>query len=256
MSKIKDKLGAFVKDPNDSGKLMKLRIVGFDNPEQKASADSKSTKDGANDNVFEAYYNPASFSTGYALKYANDPKVTGTTKEQRYNGYEPTTYSFDLKLDATSASVPEAGIYKGKEISVPDLVAKFKKVAYGYDGSTHRGAYLQLLWGGSTIAKCVLKSATIDFDLFKPDGTPLRAMIKCSFVEYSYEELITAGAGDKSPDMTHTRIVQEGDQLPLMCEDIYGDATLYPEVARHNKLTNFRKLTPGQELNFPPLVAK
>ena len=38
-----------------------------------------------------------------------------------------------------------------------------------------------------------------------------------------------------------------------MSKKIYGDSKYYLEVARVNQLTNFRKLTPGQELLFPPL---
>ncbi len=34
---------------------------------------------------------------------------------------------------------------------------------------------------------------------------------------------------------------------------IYGDSKYYLEVAKANNLTNFRKLTPGQEIFFPPI---
>ena len=56
-----------------------------------------------------------------------------------------------------------------------------------------------------------------------------------------------------SPDLTHERVVKEGDNLPLMTYRIYGDPKYYLEVARVNGLTNFRKLTPGQKIVFPPI---
>jgi nucleoid-associated protein YgaU len=56
-----------------------------------------------------------------------------------------------------------------------------------------------------------------------------------------------------SPDLTHRRIVREGDHLSLMCHSIYGDPGYYLEVARFNRLNNYRQLKAGQELLFPPL---
>lgn len=45
--------------------------------------------------------------------------------------------------------------------------------------------------------------------------------------------------------MTHIRVVAAGDNLPLMCERIYGDSRHYLWVADHNRLTDFRNLRPG-----------
>ena len=50
------------------------------------------------------------------------------------------------------------------------------------------------------------------------------------------------------------RIVRSGDTLPLLTKQVYGSADRYLEVARVNGLDDFRRLTPGQELRFPPLA--
>jgi len=47
--------------------------------------------------------------------------------------------------------------------------------------------------------------------------------------------------------------VRDGDTLPLLCERIYGDSRYYMAVARFNGLRQFRALTPGMALHFPPL---
>ena len=44
-----------------------------------------------------------------------------------------------------------------------------------------------------------------------------------------------------------------GDTLPLLCDRIYSDPSYYPDVARFNNLSDFRRLQPGQRLHFPPL---
>ena len=43
-----------------------------------------------------------------------------------------------------------------------------------------------------------------------------------------------------------------GDTLPLLCREIYGSASCYLRVAQVNALDDFRNLTVGQELIFPP----
>jgi nucleoid-associated protein YgaU len=56
-----------------------------------------------------------------------------------------------------------------------------------------------------------------------------------------------------SPDLTHVRVVKAGDTLPLLTKAIYGSSRDYLRVAEHNGLDNFRDLTPGRRLVFPPL---
>ena len=60
-------------------------------------------------------------------------------------------------------------------------------------------------------------------------------------------------ANRSSPDLSHLVEVRDGDTLPLLCDRIYGDAAYYVDVARFNGLDNFRQLTPGVRLHFPPL---
>lgn len=48
--------------------------------------------------------------------------------------------------------------------------------------------------------------------------------------------------------------VKEGDTLPNLCEQEYGNADLYSAVAQYNKLNHFRNLKPGLEICFPPVT--
>ncbi|PON10328.1 hypothetical protein C2W62_50650, partial [Candidatus Entotheonella serta] len=59
--------------------------------------------------------------------------------------------------------------------------------------------------------------------------------------------------GKSSPDLSHTRLVKRGDTLPLLTKEIYGTSSHYLRVAQVNGLDDFRNLTPGQTLFFPPL---
>ena len=101
--------------------------------------------------------------------------------------------------------------------------------------------------------KGVLTEMDITFKLFKPDGTPLRATASAKFTGFIEDNLRVAMENNTSPDLTHVRIVKEGDTLPLMSQRIYGDSKYYLEVAKANKITIFRKLKVGQLIFFPPI---
>ena len=82
---------------------------------------------------------------------------------------------------------------------------------------------------------------------------PLRAKVTLAFVEYQSKEEISKEAGQESPDLTHLIEVKAGDTLPLLCYRIYQDCNYYIDVAKINRLTDFRDLKPGTKLQFPPL---
>lgn len=280
------KIQDFFVPKNTERKLEKLKITAYEGEEQD---DAKLI------GTFEAFYNPSTLSVKYGLKYDNqDGTATASTTPtpKPSKGYAPTTFTFDLLIDGTGASVP-TGYYNnglkmqppppptqaveaessqssplsggGQEsqdevqdtrISVAKIIENFLYLTYLPKRSTHRPGYLSLSWGDTLNAKCVLNDATVAYELFSPSGDPLRAKIQCSFTEYEYKEAADAKSTVESPDLTHSRTVQQGDTLPLMCERIYGDSKLYLQVARFNKLANYRRLVPGQKIYFPPLVGE
>jgi nucleoid-associated protein YgaU len=106
---------------------------------------------------------------------------------------------------------------------------------------------------GALLFKGSLVDLSIEYRLFASDGTPLRANAKLKVKGTIDDDLRVAKENNQSPDLTHYRKVKAGDTLPLMCYRIYGDSNYYLEVARVNKIMQFRKLKPGQEIFFPPL---
>ncbi|MNE27496.1 hypothetical protein D3C80_1209070 [compost metagenome] len=91
----------------------------------------------------------------------------------------------------------------------------------------------------------------IEFKLFKPDGTPLRAIAKCTFKGTVTEELRVAKENSQSPDITHERIITASDRLSLMTHNIYNNQDYYTDVAAFNRLDSFRKIKPGERVLFP-----
>lgn len=230
------------------GALKKLTLRGFKN-----DAFTEPTGE-----VYTAVLNPETYTLNYEIQ-SNHEQAPGTSANQpNFTRIAPRKLEFEFLFDSTGA-LNQGGLATpfniGPNQGVWDQVEQFKKTVFYYVGDTHQPPYIKLEWG-KLIFKCKLEKLSITFKLFKPDGTPIRAVAKASFIESTSDDLRVAQENASSSDLTHIRTVLEGDNLPLMCFRIYGDAALYQEVARVNNLINLRTLKVGQKLFFPPIREK
>ncbi|MCB0207850.1 MAG: hypothetical protein KDJ52_00890 [Anaerolineae bacterium] len=162
----------------------------------------------------------------------------------------------DLVLDGTGVTdfglSPLVGL--GTK-SVAEQIDKFLNLCFHMDGDIHEPKFLKIQWGEGVLKDfdCRLQSVDIEYTSFDRNGAPLHATLKTTFVEDPEPSKRIRKEGKNSPDLSHTRIVKSGDTLPLLCKEIYGSSEHYLRVAQANNLNNFRNLTPGQEIIFPPL---
>jgi hypothetical protein len=194
--------------------------------------------------TFVAYVNPAEITFAYEAEWEAQSGTGTTGSRQNFKRMKPGDLSLGFFIDGTGAN--------GREAQVTEQVDLFQKVT-GYNGEIHRPNYVQVAYGSLPPRRCVLKSASIAYKLFRSDGVPLRAVITAIFTENVDDATRVAVAQDQSADLTHVRLVKEGDTLPGLCEAIYGEPRMYLEVARINRLDNFRALQAGMRIAFPPL---
>ena len=217
----------------DRGTLEKLVILAYTKPDYSGSPMPP----------FVSYVNPNEITLSYEIEY-DAAQGSGTTNSRmNFKKQKPGDLALTFFIDGTGAN--------GKPLDVQQKIEEFQTVT-GYNGDIHRPNYLKVCWGKLQIKRCVLKSASIAYKLFQPDGTPLRAVITATFSDNSDDNTRVAVAQDKSADLTHKRVVKAGDTLPALCTEIYGDPRYYLKVARANELTGFRVL-PGMQILFPPL---
>lgn len=229
-----------------SGKLQKLKIEAYSDAKYGTKLEDE----------FVTLINPEKYTLNYKVEYIVPDASKGSGDTTPYFNYTPPSdLDFEFLFDDTGIfdETPNFKLFehrsaKGVEAGIENL----KKVAYSVNGKIHRPNYLRIIWG-SLIFDCVLTELAIEYKLFAPDAKPLRAVAKAKFKKFSEPEKTVAETNPSSPDLTHARIVEEGDTLPLMTKRIYGDSKYYLEVARVNKLTTFRKLKTGQQLFFPPI---
>ncbi|MBC7584145.1 MAG: LysM peptidoglycan-binding domain-containing protein [Tardiphaga sp.] len=225
-----------------SGSLSKMKILAFSDDKFASSVGE-----------FSVFINPASYARSYKILY-NDRQAQGSNgPSPKFNRTLSDTVKFELVFDGTGVvGSPLPGVVPFMEDGIRTQIDTFMKLVFSYNGNIHSPNFLEISWG-TLLFKCRLSTLDINYTLFKPDGTPLRARANALFTSFLSEADLARQAKKSSPDLSHVVTVKGGDTLPLLCFDIYGTSLPYLEVARVNGLDHFRNLLAGTQLMFPPL---
>jgi len=234
-----------------SGELIKLKI--------KAYSDERFSEE-ISEGEFKTLLNPDRYTFNYKIEQNNSQASGTSSSAARFNKIPPENLDLEFVFDRTGVVVDYGSpsissddkVYKDEGNGIIDDIEQFKRVVFDYNGDKHRPNYLVISWG-TLLFKGTLTEMNITYKLFKPDGLPLRASVRAKFKGFVEDNLRVARENNSSPDLTHVRMVKEGDNLPLMTYRIYGDPKYYLEVAKANGIANFRKLKAGQMIVFPPI---
>jgi len=198
---------------------------------------------------FLAMFNPENIAITEGIDWV-DPKAVGKAgADPVYQRIKPRTFTIELTLDGTGVNT------NGVKIPVTAQVLLFRAATTSVEGLIHRPPYL-LLQYGLFICNCILNSSTVTYTMFDMFGLPIRAKISAQFTERTIGTLGAILSLLSSPDLTHYIQVKEWDLLPLLTYRVYNNQNYYLQVAKANKIKNFRKLTAGTTLTFPPISSK
>lgn len=226
------------------GKLEKMEITAF-----KDAAFTEEVPDGK----YVTQVNPEKVTLKYEIEVPEDQAQGTSATQATFGRIKPQELTFEFMFDATGAIPNPDGSSPINDDGVFEKVKKFLAVVYEYNGEEHKPNNVRIAWG-RLLFKCLLKTVSIDYRLFRADGTPLRAVASATFQGSVEDRLRVAIDAPASADITHTRVVRDGETLQQLVTAIYGSPIPYLNVARANGLVNFRKLETGRILNFPPLT--
>ncbi|RAW01593.1 CIS tube protein [Pseudochryseolinea flava] len=220
----------------DSGKLEKIRIETY--------ADDKYKNKGSDE--FVAMFNANKYTLKYEIEQ-NEKQGAGTSPSApTFAKMKSQEIDLEFLLDGTGVT--------GEVVNVQTKVDEFLKAAYEFKGDKHKPRYLRVWWGNAFVFDCVLKSADVNYTLFRADGTPLRAKIAAKFAGFVNDELREKKEDKQSPDVAHVREVPPKERLDYLTFKEYEASEFYLQVAQFNGLNSFRKLKTGSTLIFPPIV--
>lgn len=201
------------------------------------------------DNVFYVQFNPTEYSIDDASRWTDQDKK-GQKPELQYSGGARKKLTMELFFDT----------YESRS-DVRDHTSKIAGLLV-FNKDKHRPPKVKLSWGkdapGGPHADfpfvCVLESLKQQFVLFLGDGTPCRAKLSVSFVEFTLSEDELKKNEPKSPDHTKIYIIKVGDTLSSIASLFFNDPMKWRFIAVENDIDNPRVLTPGNILSIPKIT--
>lgn len=230
----------------EQGKLeSNLKIVAYDKPDgNKKLAEQEKT--------FTVRFNPNTFTVANKIEFKKTDAKGKDGGDPQFDKIPPLEFSVEFTIDGTGVTIGDLSKSEQDDY-VKKQIKKLREVTgSNINGEIHRPNYLGLLWGSFYI-ECVLTSLNIVYNLFDRQGVPLRAKVTCAFLERIGPGKDGRKSRLESPDLTKYKLIKEGDILPMVARDNYDSSTYYLQLARVNKLKNFRNIPPGTKLILPPM---
>lgn len=204
--------------------------------------------------VIKAMFNPERYTVSKSLQLADigipglDSPVVQFVRGQNEK------ISLELFFDTTDGGMV-GSVSDVRDKTTP--VYKLLKV----DGNLHVPPRVTLSWGnagqltshGASISPwLVLESISEEFNLFSPDGVPLRARLNVTFREAWTIDQQLQVTRRHSSDHSKLHQVQRGETLSQVANIEYGDPHNWRPIAEANDLANPRLLQPGAVLMITP----
>lgn len=217
---------------------------------------------------FELPFNPATLTSSSNVGW-KPVNLAATTEKRSYalsfnaDAITPATLSFEVSID-TYEGAPGGGGGWGSLISVPNPTALHLFSAPSgvsvlpytsqiaalqlVNTELHRPPLCEVWWGQIRLIEGPLTGLTQRFTRFLPDGTPVRAVLNCTFTDASLD------SGElNSADVQKTHTVRLGDTLQAIAARCYGDVRRWRDIAEANDIDDPRVLTPGVVLTIPAI---
>ena len=203
--------------------------------------------------AIECAFNPQSYTVTKTNVWNFKPTTGVDLPDGEFGGGLPRRMTLSLLLDVSLL---------GSDQSVKDTTDKLLKMMEtgggGGGGGGSAPPFVTFRWGSVDMPKSVPVSLTIQHVLFHPNGEPIRAMVDLELAQA--EKASTASsAGAGLPQNPTTRAtaglrvhrVHDGDSLPAIAYDAYGDPTRWRAIAEANGIDDPLRLRRGQELTIP-----
>jgi nucleoid-associated protein YgaU len=219
-----------------------------------AAAPSGFTKaylDVENGEAIECLFNPKEYSISRQNQWQSQPVVgKDLPPETQFGGGTPQKLSLDLVFDDSETEDGDVRKMTDKLFDAMQV-----KDAQGGAKNTGRPPTVHFRWGETSTFKAVIEQLTVQYTLFHPNGTPVRAMAKLSLMQV---EKAVPGKKKQNPTTRglaglRSHVVRDGDSLQSIAYAAYGDPTLWREIAADNGIDDPFRVRRGDVLSIPRL---
>jgi hypothetical protein len=156
------------------------------------------------------------------------------------------TLSVELFFDAT-----DLGMGEGVP-GVGEIDSRFYQLVK-QQSHLHATPRVVFRWGLGFAFRGIVERVERSFELFAPDGTPLRATFSLSLKEYRSLEEQIAALKLSSPDFTQRVVALQGDTLQGLAARHLGDPGQWTAIAAANGIEDPLEPPAGLPLELPPI---
>ena len=200
-------------------------------------------------------FNPESYSVSKSVNWGPPETASGQEAKTQRKVNAPT---LEFKGGGSRQLTLELFFDVTEEVIGKDVRQETNKIVAltRIEGDEAHPRVCEVTWGEAPVGSDfpfigVITSLTQNFTLFKGNGTPLRANLNVTFLEF------LAPLTDKrqtDPEMT-TRIIKRGDTLSSIAAQVYSNPKLWRIIAQANQLDDPRNLEIhiGRTLTIPKL---
>ena len=201
--------------------------------------------------VIECQFNPTQLKISKSVGWAVEEAPNFNTPKIEFTGGKSATYSLQLYFDSFSTNPP----IDVREYTNQLLALTMRDAGYSmYKIPKAAPPKISFVWGSISLFSAVVTRVDITYTMFLPDGTPIRAVADCDFMEKPSiigDDLIPWQNPTSRTDPRKTRIVNSQQRLDQIAYEEYGDSNAWRKLAEANGIDNPFQLQDGQLLVIP-----
>lgn len=201
----------------------------------------------------ECLFNPKDYTVTKANQWKAQPTPGSSAGKPQFGGGNPHEMTLQLLLDAslpgnaTSVAAASTRLFQMMEATIDG--------AGGGGANGKRPPMVTFVWGRFISFKAFAKTLSVQYQLFAPDGQPLRADVKLALIEADAGPLPGQNPTTRADGSMGSRTVREGDSLQSIANETYGDPTKWRALAEANGIDDPTALRRGTALALPRLDA-
>ncbi|MDP1848454.1 MAG: LysM peptidoglycan-binding domain-containing protein, partial [Solirubrobacteraceae bacterium] len=201
----------------------------------------------------DCLFNPAQYAMTKVNNYQVQAVPGASFGTPQFVGGQPREMSVEMLFDVTLSTPAKPSVRP-----ITDALFKMMEVPSGGSASAGKAPpTVTFRWGAFESFKAVPTRLDVQFVLFRADGEPVRAWTKMTLLQVAPDP--RSGSGTPAAQNPTTRaaeagsscVVCEGDSLPSLAYQAYGDATRWRAIARANDIHDPLRLRPGRRLTIP-----
>jgi nucleoid-associated protein YgaU len=201
--------------------------------------------------TIKCLFNPKDYTVTKANNWKAEAKQGATAAVPSFTGGNPWEMNLQLLFDA-SLLKPEATVKDTTTMLFDAMNATVGEGAgKGGKQNTMRPPQITFNYGWFSFVG-VTKSLSVQYTLFTDEGDPIRADVRLSLMKWE-PELKGQNPTTRAEGGLGAHVVRDGDSLPSIAHQVYGDPTQWRAIAVANGIDDPLSLRSGSALSVPRL---